>query len=242
MLGGAEQCVNHHGESCNAQPTAPGSTPVSSAHPHQRDVHLPVVIDRGGTGHFQLSANHPDHSFQQRKKLFNRIEQDVRLDLHRTYQPIRHLLSLLADNPATEAPDLEQRLALLKPFSQSLKDNPDLASLYLGYGNGDFFMVRPLRTGALKTLVKAPEMAAYQVWSIEHPGSGQIRSQSMFFSIRTWPSSAVRTIPMKPTIPVPAPGSPALVASVIRSPPNPTFFSPPTTSAPHWPGAVASMR
>ncbi|WLG49263.1 HD domain-containing phosphohydrolase [Pseudomonas sp. FP1742] len=115
------------------------------------------------------------------EKLFNRIEQDVRLDLHRTYEPIRHLLSLLADNPATQAPDLEQRLALLKPFSQSLKDNPDLASLYLGYGNGDFFMVRPLRTVALKTQVKAPDTAAYQVWSIEHPGSGQVRSQSLFF-------------------------------------------------------------
>jgi len=30
------------------------------------------------------------------EKLFNRIEQDVRLDLHATYEPIRHLLSLLA--------------------------------------------------------------------------------------------------------------------------------------------------
>jgi hypothetical protein len=30
------------------------------------------------------------------EKRFNRIEQDVRLDLHATYEPIRHLLSLLA--------------------------------------------------------------------------------------------------------------------------------------------------
>jgi hypothetical protein len=29
------------------------------------------------------------------EKLFNRIEQDVRLDLHATHEPIRHLLSLL---------------------------------------------------------------------------------------------------------------------------------------------------
>ena len=116
------------------------------------------------------------------EKLFNRIEQDVRLDLHATYEPIRHLLTLLAEYPATQAPDLEQRLALLKPFSQSLKDNPDLASLYLGYGNGDFFMVRPLRTPDLKTLLKAPDTAAYQVWSIERTGnSGQVRSQSLFF-------------------------------------------------------------
>ncbi|MDZ5434336.1 HD domain-containing phosphohydrolase [Pseudomonas fluorescens] len=115
------------------------------------------------------------------EKLFNRIEQDVRLDLKATYEPIRHLLSLQILNPAVHAPDLEQRLALLKPFSQSLTDNPDLASLYLGYGNGDFFMVRPLQTVALKTLLKAPVSAAYQVWSIERNGSDQVHSQSLFF-------------------------------------------------------------
>ncbi|WP_166224364.1 HD domain-containing phosphohydrolase [Pseudomonas atagonensis] len=115
------------------------------------------------------------------EKLFGRIEQDVRLDLHATYQPIRHLLSLLAQAPAAQAPALEQRLALLKPFSQSLTDNPDLASLYLGYANGDFFMVRPLRSAALKTLLKAPDAAAYQVWSIEHGEHGVPHSQSLYF-------------------------------------------------------------
>ena len=115
------------------------------------------------------------------EKLFNRIEQDVRLDLQATYEPIRHLLSLLVLNPAVQGSDLQQRLALLKPFSQSLRDNPDLASLYLGYGNGDFFMVRPLRAPQLKTLLNAPEAAAYQVWSIERDTRGQAHSQSLFF-------------------------------------------------------------
>jgi HD-GYP domain-containing protein (c-di-GMP phosphodiesterase class II) len=115
------------------------------------------------------------------EKLFERIEQDVRLDLQATYEPIRHLLSLLVTNPAGHARVLEQRLALLKPFSQSLKDNPDLASLYVGYANGDFFMVRPLRTPELKTLVDAPQTAAYQVWSIEHDTDGPARSQYLYF-------------------------------------------------------------
>jgi HD-GYP domain-containing protein (c-di-GMP phosphodiesterase class II) len=119
--------------------------------------------------------------FSSSEKLFDRIEQDVRQDLVATYEPIRHLLSLLADNPAAQAPDLEQRLALLNPFSQSLKDNPDLASLYLGYDNGDFFMVRPLRTADLKSLLNAPQTAAYQVWSIEKHSSNQVRSQALFF-------------------------------------------------------------
>jgi HD-GYP domain-containing protein (c-di-GMP phosphodiesterase class II) len=115
------------------------------------------------------------------EKLFERIEQDVCLDLQATYEPIRHLLSLLVTNPAGNALGLEPRLALLKPFSQSLKDNPDLASLYIGYANGDFFMVRPLRTPDVKALVDAPQTAAYQVWSIEHDIDGRARSQSLYF-------------------------------------------------------------
>ncbi|UMZ10183.1 HD domain-containing protein [Pseudomonas sp. MPFS] len=116
------------------------------------------------------------------EKLFQRIEQDVRSDLRSTYEPIRHVLSLLATRSATQAPNLEQRLELLQPFSQSLLDNSDLASLYLGYANGDFFMVRPLRNSEIKDKRQAPANSAYEVWSIERNAStGQVNSQSLFY-------------------------------------------------------------
>ncbi|UCZ84266.1 HD domain-containing protein [Pseudomonas sp. L5B5] len=116
------------------------------------------------------------------EKLFQRIEQDVRGDLKSTYEPIRHLLSLLAGSPEAQAPDLVQRLTLLRPFSQALQDNPDLASLYLGYANGDFFMVRPLRDVQLRNKRQAPANSAYEVWSIEREAdTGKVRSQSLFY-------------------------------------------------------------
>ncbi|MDR9753958.1 HD domain-containing phosphohydrolase [Pseudomonas sp. SZMC_28357] len=115
------------------------------------------------------------------EKLFERIEQDVHLDVQATYQPIRHLLSLLALHDAAQAPSLEQRLALLRSFGQALDDNPNLASLYLGYASGDFFMVRPLRTQALKDQLEAPPGARYQVWSLERQPDGNVQSQSLFF-------------------------------------------------------------
>ncbi|PYY81644.1 hypothetical protein DNK59_23480, partial [Pseudomonas sp. TKO26] len=119
---------------------------------------------------------------QSSEKLFQRIEQDVRGDLKSTYEPIRHLLRLLAGDPATQSGNLEQRLALLRPFSQSLQDNPNLASLYLGYADGDFFMVRPLRNAAIRNQRQAPADSAYEVWSIERNASaGRIHSQSLFF-------------------------------------------------------------
>ncbi|CAD5199767.1 HD domain-containing phosphohydrolase [Pseudomonas sp. FEN] len=116
------------------------------------------------------------------EKLFARIQEDVQLDLQHTYQPIRHLLSLLAIDDRTRALTLEQRLALLGPFTQALADNPNLASLYLGYADGDFFMVRPLRDSALRAYFKAPDNATFQVWSIERdPGANEVRSESLFY-------------------------------------------------------------
>ena len=113
-------------------------------------------------------------------KLFERIRQDVQKDLLHTYQPIRHLLSLLVLDNATQATDLQARLELLKPLTQALRDNPKLASLYLGYADGDFFMVRPLRNDALKQLLDAPGEAAYQVWSIERSETA-VEANHLFF-------------------------------------------------------------
>lgn len=114
-------------------------------------------------------------------KLFAQIEQDVQADLRQTYQPIRHLLNLLALSPENSHTQLEQRLQLLRPFTQALSDNPKLAALYLGYSDGDFFMVRPLRDDAFKASLGAPPMAAYQVWSIERSNQQPAHSQSLYF-------------------------------------------------------------
>ncbi|MGH8434432.1 MAG: HD domain-containing phosphohydrolase [Pseudomonas sp.] len=119
--------------------------------------------------------------FSSSAKLFNRIQEDVQLDLNHTYQPIRHLLSLLALNETNQATDNYQRIALLQPFALALRDNPKLAALYLGYDDGDFFMVRPLRTTILKERFDAPATAAYQVWTIDRSGEGSAQSESLYF-------------------------------------------------------------
>ena len=112
--------------------------------------------------------------------LFERIQSDVQKDLDNTYSPIRHLLSLLVFSPASQATDLQARLELLPIFAQALRDNPKLASLYLGYEDGDFFMVRPLRSERLKQRFNAPDKAAYQVWSIDRSSTG-IASDYLFY-------------------------------------------------------------
>ncbi|HTN29871.1 MAG TPA: HD domain-containing phosphohydrolase [Pseudomonas sp.] len=103
-------------------------------------------------------------------QLSAQIQEAVEKDLQSTFTPIRRLLQLLAQAPSTLGRDLDQRVPLLRPFSQALRDNPQLDSLYVGYPDGDFFMVRPLRDARLKKLLDAPQEARFQVWSIERNG------------------------------------------------------------------------
>lgn len=118
--------------------------------------------------------------FSSSSTLFERIQQDVQRDLDNTYRPIRHLLSLLALQPATQTDTLDERLQMLPLFVQALRDNPKLASIYLGYEDGDFFMVRPLRSDMLKQRFDAPDKAVYQVWSIDR-SSAATDSDYLFF-------------------------------------------------------------
>ncbi|WP_044875035.1 HD domain-containing phosphohydrolase [Pseudomonas sp. LFM046] len=115
-------------------------------------------------------------------ELFGRISEDVETDLEHTYQPIHRLLNLLALGGMDQRQDGFDRVdGLLKPLTQALKDNPKLAALYLGYDDGDFFMVRPLRNETLKKAFDAPPNAAYQVWSIERDNLTRARSLTFFF-------------------------------------------------------------
>ncbi|WP_061238113.1 HD domain-containing phosphohydrolase [Ectopseudomonas composti] len=118
--------------------------------------------------------------FSSSSTLFERIQYDVQKDLDSTYRPIRHVLSLLALHPASQAGTLDERLQMLPLFVQALRDNPKLASIYLGYEDGDFFMVRPLRSDMLKQRFDAPDKAAYQVWAIDRSSAG-IESDYLFY-------------------------------------------------------------
>ena len=109
--------------------------------------------------------------FSSSATLFERIQEEVQQDISATYQPIDHLLGVLAFVEGTRGSDLQTRLPLLAPFARALRDNPKLASLYVGYQNGDFFMVRALRNSSLQRQFQAPPGASLQIWSIELAGA-----------------------------------------------------------------------
>ncbi|WP_339648464.1 cache domain-containing protein [Halopseudomonas pelagia] len=102
--------------------------------------------------------------------LFTHISQQIEQDLLRLYQPPIQALNLLALSDLTATTSLQQRLLHLPKLAQVLEDNPQLNSLYHGWPNGDYLMLRPLRNAPLRTRFDAPPQAMWMVWNIQRSG------------------------------------------------------------------------
>lgn len=122
-------------------------------------------------------------------QLFSQMRKEVQADLRNTYQPIQFMINLLARNEQVNGRDRHERMIMLPIFAQALRDNPKLASIYVGYGDGAYFMVRPLRSEKLRQIFYAPTNAAYQVWSIDRISEQRLESEYLFFDAQLQPIS-----------------------------------------------------
>lgn len=101
-----------------------------------------------------------------------RISQLISERVHRIVDPADASLRLLAFDPVATAPSLAQRLRRLPVLARLLEQNPLLSAVYVGYPDGQFLLVRPLRSAALRARVGAPEHAAYLLQSIAREQRG----------------------------------------------------------------------
>ncbi|GAP35099.1 HD domain-containing phosphohydrolase [Piscinibacter sakaiensis] len=84
----------------------------------------------------------------------------------RMLEPAAASVRLLVHDPLHAATSLPQRLARVPVLASELDANPLLAGLYMGYGNGDFLMVRPLGRADVRRSVDAPPGARFLVQSL----------------------------------------------------------------------------
>ena len=100
--------------------------------------------------------------------VFERIGRETLLEIERIYAPIGLLTDLLATHPITAAASLDARLSGLPSLQEGLAHIPALSAFYVGYDDGDFFLVRPLPpAGKLRDDLGAPPGAAFLVQSLE---------------------------------------------------------------------------
>jgi HD-GYP domain-containing protein (c-di-GMP phosphodiesterase class II) len=95
--------------------------------------------------------------------------------------PAEMATRLLSQSSITVAASLDERLANLGLMREALKDSEALNGLYVGYGNGDFFLLRRLLSTDDRRFFKAPDNAAYLVQSIDRPAGQPPRGRYLFF-------------------------------------------------------------
>lgn len=89
------------------------------------------------------------------------------LSLDRMQTPISNLTALLSRSILAGSKTETDRLKQLPLLLEALSLNPFLSAVYAGYDNGDFFIVRNLRTDLERKILKAPPDTRYLVQSME---------------------------------------------------------------------------
>lgn len=97
----------------------------------------------------------------------------------RLIEPAQSSLRMLAFTPTPG--DLEQRLARLPQLVESLQVNKMVSSAYVGFTNGEFFLVRRLRDPQLLQRFAAPAGSVYLVQSISRGANGELQGEWRFY-------------------------------------------------------------
>jgi len=114
--------------------------------------------------------------------LFTKTSDELRLQFQKEYRPVATSVRLLANAAISEADSLEERFEHLPILAEVLDDLPQITGFHIGYGNGDFFIMRPLKTDQKRSIFSAPAEAHYMVDHISHSDNGENRQTRIFLA------------------------------------------------------------
>src|SRR6185295_4571812 len=112
--------------------------------------------------------------------LIERIGVEADNALKNVFEPVETVVTWGSVAPLTSAASLRERMSSLPTLAEVLKRRPQVAAVYVGYENGDFFLVRSLNDDASRKEFGAPATAAFLVQSIER-GRGAIQPRFALF-------------------------------------------------------------
>ena len=119
-------------------------------------------------------------NFRHEQQNFAHQSAEVEQLLQLTIRPASTSLLLFSHSHTATAKTLELRLSDLPQFTELLRSNEALSAIYMGYSNGDFFLIRKVTAETQLSLQKkAPENTAFLVQSIDK--KGEIREGRFLF-------------------------------------------------------------
>ena len=92
----------------------------------------------------------------------------------RLIDPVQSQLGILIYDPLTEARDINTRLSRLPILRAVLRDNVTIRSVYVGYPNGEFMLVRKIDGKELQDRFRAPNGTSFMVQSLSLNVDGEL--------------------------------------------------------------------
>ena len=98
--------------------------------------------------------------------LFAAAGREVVEGLARVAAPVQSVVDVLAAQALPAATTLDERMRQVPALAAALRANPALAAIYVGYRNGDFFLLRSTRDARVRDALRPPADTAYIVQSV----------------------------------------------------------------------------
>ena len=137
-------------------------------HIHISTLFLALLLIVGGvigTLGYRISRNILESTASE---LSSRIGRETQRDFTSIISPVEMVTRLLSMDGITRAKSFGERMENIGLMREALINSSELTSLYVGYGNGDFFLIRRLWNDADRSRFAAPERTAFIVQSIDH--------------------------------------------------------------------------
>lgn len=104
------------------------------------------------------------------EEMTQRASREVVGELRSLVGPVNTTVEIFSVSPLIQARSLKERLTRVRAMAVPLQESAGITSLYIGYENGDFFMLQRLGSEAEREKLQAPEGTRFIVRSIERSG------------------------------------------------------------------------
>jgi hypothetical protein len=136
---------------------------------HIASVFLALVLAIGGLIGWLGYQSSREQLESSADAITGRSTSQLLLELELAVKPAARAVGLIRHHPIARASSHDERMQALSPLVEALESTPLLSSLYVGYGDGDFFFIRILRNPGAQASFDAPPGARYLVQSIDRP-------------------------------------------------------------------------
>ena len=162
--------------------TAPQNTPF---HLYLSYFFVGLMLFFGAVSSWYFQSSTERLLLNEAREHFENINTNATNHINDIYKNAANSVELLAEQRLMHATTLSDRLSSLPYLVTALRSQPSLSALYIGYENGDFFLLRPWQNAVqhdaqLQEKFHAPKSSAWLAQSIEI-NAGQEMGTYLFF-------------------------------------------------------------